>query len=241
MFVRGSSKILGVTRLRSSVASPAALLALGSMVVALITLWSIGIPKVGATPSFGFQSPVCWLVVLALVGALLLPTLTLNTASLLAAELLLIAWYAWATYLVTTPTYSSQYDFVGTDIVATAWYAAGLGVLCAAAVVARRYHDNDAPPGRETLWLAAVPGFGLIRLGRTFQGLVWTALVVGALFTATFDSPIAPLFQPLNGLPDLPDTLPTRAPTWILLGGAILFALLSVADTIRIKRRLTQR
>ena len=69
---------------------------------------------------------------LALLGALLLPDLTLNTASLLAAELLLIAWYAWAMYLVTTPAYSSQYAFVGTDIVATSWYAAGLGLLSAA-------------------------------------------------------------------------------------------------------------
>jgi hypothetical protein len=52
---------------------------------------------------------------------------------------------------------------------------------------------------------------------------------------------MAPLFQPLNGLPELPDPVPTRAPTWILIGAAALFALLSVADTIRMKRRLAQR
>jgi hypothetical protein len=227
-----------VTRLRSAVASPAALLALASIAVALITLWSIAIPKVGATSSFGFQTPICWLVVLALVGAILLPTLTLNLASLLAAELVLIAWYAWSIWLVTTPTYSSQYSFVGTDLVGPAWYAAGLGVLSAAAVVALRYHDRDDPPSAETLWLAAVPGFALIRLGTTSRGLLWTTLVVAALLIATIDSPIAPLFQPLNGLPDLPDPVPTRAPSWILLGAAILFALLSVADTVRAKRRL---
>src|ERR1700674_5622000 len=117
------------------------------MAAALITLWTIGIPKVGATPSFGLQSPICWLVALALLGALLLPTPALNTASILVAEILLIAWYAWASYLVTTPAYSSQYNFVGTDIVGTSWYAAGLGVLWAAAVVALRYHDKDLPPG----------------------------------------------------------------------------------------------
>jgi hypothetical protein len=228
-------------RLRSAVASPAAFFALVSIAIALLTLWTVAIPKVGAIPSFGFQSPICWLVVLALLGALLLPNLRVKTASLLAAELLLIAWYAWSIWLVTTPTYSSQYTFVGTDIVGAAWYAAGLGVLCAAAVVALRYHDGDDPPGPETLWLAAVPGFGLVRLGKTSRGLVWTTLVVAALFVATFDSPIAPLFQPLNGLPELPDPVPTRAPTWILIGAAALFALLSVADTIRMKRRLAQR
>jgi hypothetical protein len=233
--------MLRVTRLRSAVASPAALLTLVSIVIALITLWTIGIPKIGATPSFGFQSAVCWLVVLALLGALILPSLALNTAALVVAELLLIGWYAWAMYLVTTPAYASQYDFVGTDIVATAWYAAGLGLLCAAAVVALRYQDGDNPPGAETWLLSAVPGFGLIRLGKTSRGLLWTTLVVGALMVATFDSPIAPLFQPLNGLPDLPDRLPTRAPTWILLGAAVLFELLSVADTVRAKRRANQR
>ena len=80
-----------------------------------------------------------------------------------------------------------------------------------------------------------------MRLGKASRGLLWATLVVAVLFVATFDSPIAPLFQPLDGLRDLPDAVPTRAPSWILLGVAVLFALLSVADTIRAKRGLSQR
>ena len=221
--------------------SPPALFALISAALALVTLWTIGIPKVGATPSFGFQSPVCWLAVVLLLGAIFLPSPTLSVAALLGAELVLVGWYAWAMWLVTTPAYSSQYDFVGTDIVATAWYAAAFGLLWAGAAVALRYREADHPTGAETWWLALVPGCGLIRLDRTSRGLLWTVLVVSALVLASLDSPIAPLFLPLHGLADLPEPLPTRSPTWIFLGSAALLAALSVVDTIRTSRRLAHR
>lgn len=233
--------MLRVTRLRSALASPPALFALASIAIALVSLWTISIPKVGATSTFGFQSPICWLAVLALFGALLLlPNFALNTAAVLAAELLLVAWYAWAMWLVTTPTYSSQYAFVGTDIVGPAWYAAASGLLFAAALVADRYRESDQPARAETWLLAAVPGYGLHRLGKSTRGLIWTVLVATTLVLASLDSPIAPLFQPLNGLPDLPDPLPTRGPSWVLLVAAALLAALSFVDTIRAKRRLAQ-
>jgi hypothetical protein len=229
-----------VSRLRTALDSPSALLALVSIFVALVSLWTITIPKVGATSTFGFQSPVCWLAVLAVAGAVLAANLKLSTAFLFAAELVLVAWYAWEMWLAATPTYSSQYDFVGTDLVSTAWYAAAVGLLFAAAAVARRYRQKDDNGGAETWWLAAVPGFGLVRLDRTARGLLWAVLVATALFLATLDSPIAPLFQTLNGMADLPDPLPTRAPTWILLGAAAAFAVLSFLDTVREKRRQPQ-
>jgi hypothetical protein len=230
-----------VTRLRSAVDSPAAVFALIAMFVALVSLWSITIPRVPSSSSFGFQSPVCWLVVLAVLGALLFRNLKLGIVSVLAAELVLVAWYGWEIWLATTPAYASQYTFVGTDLVGPAWYAAALGLLFAAAVVARRYRDSDLNAGAETWWLAAIPGFGLVRLDRMSRGLLWTVLVAAALWLASLDSPMAPLFQTVNGMQDLPDPLPTRAPTWILLGVAALSAGLSALDTIRMRLRLAQR
>jgi hypothetical protein len=227
-----------MTRLRSAVDSPAAVFALIAMFVALVSLWTIRIPRVPGDSSFGFQSLVCWLAVLAVLGALLLRNPKLEIASLLAAELVLVAWYAWEIWLATTPSYASQYDFVGTDLVGPAWYAAALGLLFAAANVARRYRESDLHLGPETWWLAAIPGSGLRRLDRTARGLLWASLVAAALWLASLDSPIAPLFQTVNGMQDLPDPLPTRAPTWVLLGLAALLAVLSVADTIRFRRRL---
>ena len=227
-----------MTRLRTAIDSAGAVFALIAMFVALVSLWTIRIPRIPGDSTFGFQSLVCWVVVLAMLGALLLPDLRLGIASLLAAELVLVAWYAWEIWLATTPTYASQYDFVGTDMVGPAWYAAALGLLFTAAVVARRYRDSDLHFGPETWWLAAIPGSGLRRLDRTARGLLWASLVAAALWLASLDSPIAPLFQTVNGKQDLPDPLPTRAPTWILLGIAVLLAALSVVDTIRFRRRL---
>ena len=229
-----------MTRLRGALDSPSALLALIAVFVALVSLWTLGIQRVGTESSFGFQSPVCWLAVLGVLGAVMLPTLRAATLSLVMAELVLIAWYAWEIWLASTPAYSSHYQFVGTDLVTTAWYAAGAGLLFAAAAVARRYRKKDENVGPETWWLSAVPGFGLMRLDRTARGLLWAVLVASALWLATLASPIAPVFQTANGLTYLPDPLPTRAPTWILLAAAASFALLSVLDTIRARRRLPQ-
>ena len=233
--------MLRLSRLRPALASPAALCAIAFMLIALVTPWTINIPKVQENLTFGFETPLCWLALLALVGALLLPDLTSSAASVVAAELILIAWYAWATYLATTPIFSSQFNFVGTDIVGPSWYAIALGLLFAATVVARRFHDSDLPPSTGILWLAAIPGFGLVRIGKTARGLNWIVLVATSLLIASLASPIAPLFQPINGLADLPSALPTRSVTWIFLGAAALFAVLSFLDTLRAKRRVPQR
>ena len=145
-----------MTRLRTAIDSAGAVFALIAMFVALVSLWTIRIPRIPGDSTFGFQSLVCWVVVLAMLGALLLPDLRLGIASLLAAELVLVAWYAWEIWLATTPTYASQYDFVGTDMVGPAWYAAALGLLFTAAVVARRYRDSDLHFGPETWWLSLI-------------------------------------------------------------------------------------
>ena len=226
-----------MTNMRSALASPSALLALASLVAALVTPWSIGIPQAHAVGTFGFQSAVCWLVVLLLLTAIAVRSTAISVACLVASDVVLLAWYGYAMWLVTTPTYSNLYPFVGTDVVGPAWYASGVALLATSAAVVRRIHDSDLPIGKEVWWLAAVPAFGLARLGRTARGFMWTALVVSALLLATLGSPIAPLFQPISGFPDLPSQLPTRAPTWILLAAAALFATLSVVDTIWLSRR----
>lgn len=67
------------------------------------------------------------------------------------------------------------------------------------------------------------------------------ALVTISLLVASLASPIAPLFQPINRLADLPPALPTRSATWAFLAAAAIFALLSFLDTLLAKRRLPQR
>src|SRR6266702_5412276 len=121
-------------------------------------------------------------------------------------------------WVVTTPAYSGlDFPFVGTDLVGPGWYAAGAGVLAAAARVARRYRDSDLHPAAEVWALSAIPGAGLLRVERQPRALFWSTLVVFLLLVASLASPMAPLFQPLSGFPDLPAAPPTRSGTWVPL------------------------
>jgi hypothetical protein len=230
-----------VPKLQSPLASPLGIVTLAGAVSALLTPWTIAIPGVSSSGAFGIQSPIAWLEVAALVGAVTFVRLDLALISLLIAEALLVGWYAWAMWVVTTPVYASQgFPFIGTDIVGPGWYAAGAGLLGAAARVARRYRDSDLNPAAEVWLLSATPGAGLLRVDRMPRALFWGTLVVFLLLIATLGSPLAPLFQPISGFPDLPASPPTRAGTWVPLLLAIVAALASIADTAWTKSRLAK-
>lgn len=226
-------------KLQSPLASPLGVVVLAGAVAALLTPWTISIPGVGGGASFGVQTPLAWLEVLALVGAVTFVRLDLALLALLIADAVLIAWYGWAVWVVSTPSYSSLgFPFIGTDLVGPGWYAAGAGVLAAAGRVARRYRDSDLHPGAEVWALSGIPGAGLLRLDRQPRALFWGTLVVFLLLLATLGSPMAPLFQPLSGFSELPSSPPTRAGTWIPLVLAVVAAVMSIADTVWTSRRL---
>jgi hypothetical protein len=223
-------------------ASPLGIVTLAGAVSALLTPWTIAIPDISTSAGFGVQNPIAWLVVLALVGAVTLVRIDLALISLVVAEALLVGWYAWAMWVVTTPAYSSLgFPFVGTDLVGPGWYAAGAGALAAGARVARRYRDSDHHPAVEVWLLSSIPGAGLLRLERMPRAMFWGTLVVFLLLIATLASPIAPLFQPISGFPDLPAAPPTRAGTWVPLLLAVAAAIASVADTVWTKHRLNHK
>jgi hypothetical protein len=130
-----------------------------------------------------------------------------------------------------------DFPFIGNDLVGPGWFWSALGLMAGGAGIANRYHDLERPPGVEALLLSALPGIGLVRLGRTARGVTWALLASLALFLASFDSPVAPLFQPIVGHFDPPPVPPTRALDWILLGASAAIALASIIDTARVKAR----
>jgi hypothetical protein len=206
--------------------------------LALVSQWTIRIPQAGLDATFGFQNPVCWLVVLASVFALLATNLSLGLAAALAGEALLLGWFGWAMWIATTSRFAGiDFPFIGIDLVGPGWFWSALGLMAAGAGIANKYHDLERPRGAEVWLLSALPGLGLIRLGRTARGVIFAVLVVLALFLASFDSPVAPLFQPIVGQFDPPPPPPTRALDWILLASAATLALLSIIDTARLKYR----
>jgi hypothetical protein len=207
-----------------------------SIFLALVSQWTIRIPQAGMEATFGFQIVVCWLIVLATLAALLATNLAVGLVAALFGEALLLVWFGWATWIATTSRFAGiDFPFIGIDLVGPGWFYAALGVMAGGASIARKYDDQELPRGAELWLLAALPGLGLIRMGRTTRGVVFAALVSLALFLASFDSPVAPLFQPIVAHFDPPPVPPTRALDWILLACAGAFAVLSVMDTIRLE------
>jgi hypothetical protein len=165
----------------------------------------------------------------------------IRLAAVLAAEAVLVGWFAWVMWLATTAQYSGvDFKFIGIDLIGAGWFEAALGLFAVAASVARGLHADETPPGRDVLLLAAVPGMGLMRIGRTARGVIWAVLVAAAVFLSSVASPISAIFVPISGHLDLPANPSTRAPEWIFLGSAVVLAAASVVDTIVVTRRRNQ-
>ncbi|GAC1690719.1 MAG: hypothetical protein PVS2B1_13160 [Candidatus Dormibacteraceae bacterium] len=221
-----------------AVSSPLAVLVLICAVVALLSQWLIRIPQAGLEATFGFQSPTCWLVVLAFIAALLSTNLKVSLAAAVAGEAVLLGWFGWAMWVATTSRFSGMdFPFMGIDIMGPGWFVAATGLLTTGAIVAARYLALEPRPGPELWLLASIPGAGLIRLHHTGRGAVYAVLIISTLILASTASPVGPLFYPIVGAFEPPPAPPTRSLEWILLGAAGAFGLLSIVDTIRMKRK----
>ena len=190
-----------MTNPRRAFASPLGVAVVITLFLALISPWLVGISQVHTDVNFGFQNPICWLVVIALVASMLATNTPIRLATLLAAEVILVGWFVWVMWLATTPTYASvDFSFVGIDLVGPGWFEAALGLFAAGAVLARSLHAHEIPPKRDLWLLAAIPGMGLMRIGHTARGVVWVVLVSTAVFAASVASPIAPILADLRPL-----------------------------------------
>lgn len=202
--------------------------------------WTISIPPAHLAQAFGFQTPACWLTVLALVAGIALETRFAIIAVAIASAVVL-SWLAWAMWIVTTPTFTAlPFPFVGTDVIGPGWYAAAMGLLVAAGTLVKALVDKHAPVGPELWTLAVIPGYGLMRLQRWGAGLAFAALTAGALYFASTDSPDAGQFADYGASNNVPPPFP-RSPEWILLGLTVVFWMASVVATIREKRRQASR
>lgn len=204
----------------------------------VLSPWAIAIRPAHAAVSFGYQTPACWLTVLALVSAVVAANLRIGLVAVVLAASVVIAWFAWALWVVTTPRFALLgFPFVGTDLLGAGWYAAAVGLLVAAGEVVRKLNAGDEPANIDLWLLALLPGFGLMRLGHWGRGLIWTMLFSTVFYLGTIDSPDPALFEEYGATNNVPPALPTRAPEWILLGIAGLFWVLSVVDLVLVRRR----
>jgi len=207
--------------------------------VSVASPWWISVRPAQLAETFGFQSPACWLTVVAL-GAALYLDLRFAVSALAIVEVVLIAWFGWAMWVVTTPRFAALgFPFIGTDLIGPGWYATAVGLLVAAGVVVKELIDIDVPVAWDLWVLTAIPGYGLARLGEWSRGLIWTALFSAALYFASTDSPDPELFAEYGRTNNIPPTYP-REPEWVLLALAAALFVLSVVVTVR-RRRMQPR
>jgi hypothetical protein len=205
------------------------------LIASVASPWSISIPPAHLAESFGFQMPLGWLAVIALLSVLFLEGRPAVVA-LVAAELVIIGWFGWAMVVVTTPRFTSlPFPFVGTDLIGPGWYAAAVGLLIAAGALVKDLHDRHAPIGFELWVLTLLPGYGLARLDQWLRGLVWTVLFSAALYFGSTDSPDPTLFADYGASGNVPPPMP-RGPEYVLLGLAAILWVLSIAVTLRQRR-----
>ena len=150
---------------------------------------------------------------------------------------LLITWFGWAMWIVTTPPFARlPFQFVGTDVIGPGWYAASAGLLVAAVVVVKALNEEPDRAGAELWILTALPGYGLMRLGRWAAGLAFTALVAGSIYFGSTDSPDSNLFVEYGRSNNVPPAIP-RGPEWVLLAIGAAFWLMSILATVIERRR----
>jgi hypothetical protein len=237
--VAGKAGFAAHARIRSRAPSVADFLIAICAIASVVSPWAISIPPAHLAQSFGFQTPACWVAVIALLAALVLDARAAVVA-LGAVELVLITWFGWAMWVVTTPRFADLgFQFVGTDLMGPGWYVVAVGVLLAAAAVVKELNDREVPVGVDLWILTAIPGFGLMRLGQWSRGLMWTALFSAAFYFASTDSPDPTQFADFGRYGNVPPAYP-RGPEWTLLGLAALLFAISIAVTAWQGRRVLQ-
>ncbi len=223
--------------LRRRSRSPLDALVIVAAVVSLLSEWTIAIEPAHLTQTFGVESPACWVAVAGLVATLILE-IRLAVVAVFLTELVLLAWFGWALWVITTPRFTSiQFPFTPTDLMGPGWFAAAGGLLFAAGAVIRELRSRREPP-REDFWLlTALPGFGLLRIGRWFQGGLWASLFIGALYFASSDSPDSTEFADLGKYGAVPAPYP-RGAEWVLLAAAVVFWVAGITVTLWRRRNL---
>jgi len=211
----------------------------GCVIASVASPWSISIPPAHIAEAFGFQAPACWLAVLPLLAALRSEVLA-DVIALAVVAFVLMPWFRWAMWVVTTPRFTQLgFPFVGTDLIGPGWYAAAVGLLFTAGAVVKELIDRDVPIGADLWILTAIPGFGLVRLGKWARGLAWAALFSAALYFASTDSPDPAVFSEFGRTGNVPTPYP-RGPEWVLLALAALLWVFSIAATVWQRRRSLQ-
>jgi hypothetical protein len=178
---------VGTIAFRLSGRSSRDIVVVGLGALSLLTPWSIELAMGHLHQIFGWTNPVAWVLAIGLLLSVTESARPYHGWALAASGLALLAWVGWASWLLTTPGFTSlHFSFMPVDLFSTGWFAGLGGFLLASDGYASR-QSRDPVPGRpRDVWLLAlVPGMGLVRLGFYARGRAWLgAAVLAVAFTA---------------------------------------------------------
>jgi hypothetical protein len=126
---------------------------------------------------------VAWVLAIGLLLSVMESARPYHGWALAASGLALLAWVGWASWLLTTPGFTSlHFSFTPVDLLSTGWFAGLVGFLLASDGYASRQSHDQVPGRPRDVWLfALVPGMGLVRLGFYARGRAWLGAAVLAV------------------------------------------------------------
>jgi hypothetical protein len=231
LFASGVQRF-GGTVLQRTGRSERDLLAAGLLLISLLTPWTAAVPTLHWRQIFGWQLPVALLAIAAMAVTYIRPWRRFSVGLVVAAALLLIAWAAWVTFQVSTPTFArSGFPFLPIDLLGDGWYIALLALAVTVDGMAARGSSDPAAPRAAVVWcFALMPGMGVLRLHYPGRGRLWLFAAAFIVFLVQANAVAAEEFDYYASLGGLPPPRP-RGAVLIPLALLLIVWLLSLLDT----------
>lgn len=204
----------------------------GLLLIGLLTPWSVAVPTLRWPQTFGWQSPLAFVVSGALITSRVRPLRRYAVPCLLIAGLGLAAWAGWVSAQFLTPAFrASGFRFLPIDLLGEGWYVTLLAFAVGVDGVATDASDDERPARRSDVWpFSIVTGEGLVRMHYLGRGRLWLAAFAFSVFLLQ-TSAIGPAeFQFYGTLGSLPPPRPRGAVLIPVVLGLLVW-LASLRDT----------
>ena len=212
----------------------------GLLLIGLLTPWSVAIPSLHWSQTFGWQSPLALVVTGAVVTTRIRPFRRYATPAVIIAGLGLLAWAGWAGAQLLTPAFrASGFPFLPIDLLGEGWYVSLLAFAIAVDGIASDASDDYRAARPSEVWpFSIVPGAGLVRMHYFGRGRLWMAAAAFTVFLLQATAIVPAEFQFYGSQGSLPPPQ-QRGAALIPVALGVLVWLASLWDT-RQKLRLEQ-
>ena len=204
----------------------------GILLIGLLTPWSIALPTLHWSQTFGWQSPLALVVTGALIVTRIRPFHRYALPAVVIAGLGLVAWAGWTGVQLLTPAFrASGFPFLPIDLVGEGWYVSLLAFAVGVDGVASEASDDERPVRPSEVWpFSIVAGAGLVRMHYPGRGRLWMAAAAFSVFLLQANA-IAPAeFQFYGSVGTLPPPR-LRGAALIPVALGLLVWLASLRDT----------